>query len=112
MSLPFAPIQDLKLIAGVGGEKGGHMAQPLGQRRRGQQRVFTLAQVVIIEVHSQRKHVDRQRVGEGRLEETIPCALVDALLPGLAVERAAAGLPRILAGFAADLGLGLRPDKR
>ena len=56
------------------------MAQALGQRRSGQQRILALAQIVVVEVDRQRQHVNGQRVGEGRLEEGAAGALVDALL--------------------------------
>jgi hypothetical protein len=67
---------------------------------------------VVVEVHGQRQHVNGQHVGEGRLVVGVAGALVDALLGGfpfesLVVLGAAAGLPGVLAGFAADLGFGL-----
>ena len=108
----FAAVENLELVAGVGREEARHVAQPLGQRGRSQQRILALAQIVVIEVDGQRQHVDGQRIGERRLEESVARALVDSLLAGARVLRAAARLPRILAGFAAHLRLGLRPDQR
>ena len=49
----FAPVEHLKLVAGVGGEEPCDVAQTLGQGRSGQQRIFALAQVVVVEVNGQ-----------------------------------------------------------
>jgi hypothetical protein len=54
-----------------------------------------------------------QAAAQGRsLEVAGPRALVDVLLPRHAVLCAATALPRVLAGFAANLRLGLRPHQR
>ena len=78
---------------------------------------------MVVEVDGEREHVDGQGVGEGGVEITGAGALVDgdwgAAIEGAAVGgaqvrsanvlRAAAGLPCVLTGFTADLGLGLLP---
>ena len=123
---PFAAVKNLKFVAGIGGKKRGHVAQALGEGGRGQQRILALAQVVIVEVDGERKHVDGERIGEGRLEETHAGALVDARAGWTRAESiragghrarvrlqgAAAGFPCVLAGFAAHLRFGLRPGER
>jgi hypothetical protein len=48
--LPLAAVEHLKFVAWVGREEAGDVPQSLGQRRGGQQRVFALAQVVVVEV--------------------------------------------------------------
>ena len=65
LPLPFAPVEDLEVIAGVGGEEAGDVAEALGQGGGGQQRILALAQIVVVEVNGQRQHVNSQRVGEG-----------------------------------------------
>jgi len=97
------------------------VAEALGEGGSGEQGVVALAQVVVVEVDGEGKHVDGKRVGEGGVEEGAAGALVDGRGSGAAVERAAvksahalsaaACLPGILTGFTADLGLGLLPGE-
>src|SRR5271170_3255293 len=63
-----SPIKNLKLVAGVGGEESGNMPEAFGQGRRGDERVFALAQIGVVEVDGEREQVDRDSVGEGGLE--------------------------------------------
>src|SRR5580698_11204026 len=53
------------------------MAQTLCQRRCRQQGILTLAQIGVVEVKSEREHVNRQRVRECRFKETTFCLFVD-----------------------------------
>jgi hypothetical protein len=91
------------------------VAQALGQRRGGQQRIFAFAQVVVVEVERKREHVDGEGVGKGRLFVVFAGALVEG--HGCAfgvvhrVEGAAARFPGVLAGFTANAGLRLRPGE-
>src|ERR1035437_8062721 len=124
--LPFAAVEDLEVVALVGREEGGYVAEALGEGGGGEEGVVALAEIVVVEVHCEREHVDGQRVGEGGLEEGAASALVDGHLGGFAIEGAAvgsanirsahvlssaAGLPGVLTGFAADLGLGPLPGE-
>ena len=95
------------------------MTQALGERRCGQQRVFALAQLGVVEVDGEGQHVNGEGVRKGGVESrTWPFR---RHAPGFGRERArdrrlqlgkvlttlagaAPILPRILAGFAADLG--------
>ena len=63
-SSTLAPVQDLKLVASIGREQSGDVAQALRQRRCRQQRIFALPQVVVVEVDRERQHVDSERIGE------------------------------------------------
>ena len=56
-SLPLAPVEYLELVALVGREQAGDMAQSLGKGGGSQQRVLALPQVVVVEIHCQGKHV-------------------------------------------------------
>ena len=62
--LAFAPVVNLEFVSGIRREQTGDVAKPLGERRSGQQRVLALAQVVVIEVDSEREHIDGESVGE------------------------------------------------
>ena len=90
---------------------------------------------MVVEVDGEREHVDGQGVGEGGFEETAAgalvngdlCSAIEGVVVGGAqvgsaqvriahgrignVLGAAAGLPCVLAGFTADLGLGLLPGE-
>src|ERR1035437_4930641 len=128
--LPLAAVEDLELVALVGGEEGGNVPEALGEGGGGEEGVVALAEIVVVEVHREREHVDGQGVGEGGLEEGTASALVDGdlggHLGGFAIEgtalqianfrsahvlSSAAGLPGVLTGFTADLGLGLLPGE-
>ena len=61
----LAAIEDLEVVAVVGGEKAGDVAEALGEGLSGQQRVLALAQVVVVEVDGEGEHVDGQGIGEG-----------------------------------------------
>src|ERR1035438_9427109 len=111
-SLALAAVKNLELIAGIGGKEAGYVTQALGKGRRREQGVLPLAEVVVVEVDGQRKHVHGKRIGEGGLVVAIAGALIDGFLAaGAAVQGAAAGLPGVLAGLAPDLGFGLRPGE-
>src|SRR5579863_6763536 len=110
--LTFAAIEDLEVVAGVGREESGDVAEALGQGWGGKQRVLAFPEVVVVKVDRQGEHVDGEGVRECRLEVAGAGALVDSFLAGSAVLRTAAGFPGVLAGFSADLGLSLRPDQR
>ena len=111
----FAAVKHLELVAGIGREKRGDVPQALGECGRGQQRVLTLAQVMVVEVDRKRKHVNGERVRERRLEETHAGSFVNTragdLRTGVGLLGAAARFPCILAGFAAHLCLSLRPGE-
>jgi hypothetical protein len=67
--LAFAAVVDLEFVTGVGGEKNGDVAEALGEGGSGEERVFALAEVVVVEVNSKGEHVDGESVGERRLEK-------------------------------------------
>ena len=58
LSLAFAAVEDMKLIAGVGGKKGDNVAEAFGKSRRCEKGVLALAQIVVVEIDGQSKHVD------------------------------------------------------
>ena len=60
-----APVEDLKFVAGIGGKESGDVAEAFGQGGRGEERVFALAQIGVVEVEGEREHVDGDGVGEG-----------------------------------------------
>ena len=106
----------MEFVAGVVGEEGCYVAETLGEGWGGEEWILALAEVVVIEVDGHGEDVDRQRVRERGLEVAGAGAFVDSFLAGAgfgaaAVLRFATGLPGVLAGFTADLGLGLRPDE-
>src|SRR5258708_35575046 len=63
-SLGAPPVKDVELKTGIGGEQRGNLVQPLGQRRRRKQRIFTLPQLVVIHVQAESAQVNGNRVGE------------------------------------------------
>src|ERR1700733_12087711 len=73
-----AAIENLELVAFVGGEERGDMTQAFRKRGRGEQRILALAQVVILKVQREREHVDGKRVGKGGLLVIFARAFVDA----------------------------------
>ncbi len=110
------------------------MAQTLGQRGRGQQRIFALPQIGVVEVEREREHVNGQGIRKGGLKKAALCLFVDPALfhspacEGLvhagesslrharagafvapAVQCPAPAFVAVLAGFAAHLGQRLRP---
>src|ERR1700733_1987251 len=136
--LPFElmAIGDLKIIARVGWKEPGHMAQPLRQRWRGQQRILALPQIRVVEVKREREHINGQRIGERGFKEAALRPFVDPALfdtaacEGLihagesafrhacagafvaaAVQCPAAALVAILAGFATYVRQCLRPSQ-
>lgn len=54
LGLAFSPIVNLEFVSFVGRKDSGHVAQALRKSWRSQQRVFALAQIVVIEIDSQR----------------------------------------------------------
>ena len=60
--LAFATVEDLEVVAGVGWEEAGEVPQAFGERRCGQQRILALAQIVVIKINCERKHVDGQGI--------------------------------------------------
>src|SRR5258708_40014041 len=63
-SLGAPPVKDVELKTGIGWEQRGNLVQPLGQRRRRKQRIFTLPQLVVIHVQAESEQVNGNRVGE------------------------------------------------
>jgi hypothetical protein len=51
--LPPPTVPNLKLVSGVWRKHFRHMAQPLGQRGRSQQRILAFAQIRVIEINGQ-----------------------------------------------------------
>ena len=60
--LAFAAVEDLEVVAGVGREEAGEVAQALGERRCGEERILALAQIVVIKIDCEREHVDGQGI--------------------------------------------------
>ena len=114
LALAFAAVEDLEVVAGVGGEEGCDGAEAFGEGRGGEEGVLALAEVVVVKVHGEGEHVDGEGIGEGGLFVDFAGALVGghgfALGVEDGVEGAAAGFPCVLAGFSLDAGLGLGPD--
>ena len=112
--LAAAAVEDLEFVAGVGGKEGGDVAESFRQCRGGEEWVFALAQVGVVEVQREGEQIDGDGVGEGGFHEAVAGALVDGALGTVgaaAIGGAAAVFVGVLAGFAADIGLGLRPDE-
>src|SRR5271166_6724197 len=63
-----SPVVHRELISRIRRKHFVDLAQPLGQRRRSQQRIVALAQFLVIHVEKQRKRIHRNRIGEGSLQ--------------------------------------------
>jgi hypothetical protein len=109
-ALTAAAVTNLKLVAGVGGKHFGYVAESLGEGGGGEEGILALAQVGVVEINGEGEHVDGEGVSEGGLEVTGFGALID-FVAAAAIEGATAAFPRIVAGFAAHIGGGLRPDE-
>lgn len=83
------------------------MAQALGERGGGEQRVFALFQLGVVEVERSGEHIDGEGVGEGGFK----IGGLRFFVGGVAVESAAAVFPGVLTGFSACVGFGLRPHE-
>src|SRR5271157_3736117 len=102
-----SPVVHRELEAGIWWEQFVDLAQALGQRVRGQQRIVALAEVLVIHIEIQRQGIQRNGVGEGGQQ-----VLVARLLCLWAVSsRDLAQLIGIKARLAPDLILHLLPRK-
>src|SRR4051794_33532313 len=106
-NLRSATVEDVELEAGVWREELVHLLQAFGHGGRGQQRIFALAQFVVVHVQIQRQHIDSDGIGEGCAEIVILCLLVGG--PARARAGLLSELMRVEACFTADLAIYLRP---
>src|SRR5271165_3039011 len=53
-----SPVVHRELISRIGRKQLVDLAQPLGQRRRSQQRIVALAQLLVVHIEKQRQSVD------------------------------------------------------
>ncbi len=93
------------------------MAQSFRQCRGGEEWVFALAQVGVVEVQRDGEQIDGDGVGEGGFHEAVAGALVDGTLGTVgaaAIDGAATMFVGVLAGFAAHVGRrpATRRDRR
>ena len=111
----FAAVEDLEVVAVVGGEEDCDVAESFGECWGGKQRVLAFAEVVIVEIEGQGKHVDGQGVREGGLLIIFAGAFVGghggALSVRDGIKGTTASFPGVLAGFAANSSQGLRPGE-
>src|SRR5216683_1145473 len=116
-TLNAASITDGELIRRVGRKEAGDEAEAVREGLRGEKRVLAFAELRVVKVYRERELVDGDGVGEGRFEKAVSGFLVDdrfavdLVCLSAGCEREAAALPSVLAGFAADVGERLSPDK-
>src|SRR5882757_3815588 len=75
--LRAATVADGKLVALVGREEFVDLTEPVGKGLRCQKWIFTLTQVLIVEVETEREQIDSECVGEGCFQVGVPCLLID-----------------------------------
>jgi len=101
-----------ELVVLIGGEEVGYVAQAFGEAGAAMSGSRAREDRGSRSPRPSTAYLNGQRVREGRLEEALRarsrCSLGSLAAKRLVVLGAAAGLPGILAGFAADLCLGLR----
>ncbi len=83
-------------------EEFGRQAQAIGQSLWGQQRIFALAQLRVVEVEAQREQVDRDAASEKELSRKLLLARSSTVvLPSdLSIRDEVAALPSVLRGLA------------
>jgi hypothetical protein len=108
-----AAVADEEFVAFVGWEEAGDVAQSLGQGGCGEEWIFAFAQILVVDVGDLREHIDGKGVGEGCFLIVFASLFVGRGCGGFGVglKRFAARLPCVAAGFSADVGLSLGPDK-
>ena len=115
--LGASAVADGEVVAGVGGEELSHEAEAVGEGLRGKEGVLALSQFGVVEIHGEGELVDGEGVGEGGFEIAGLGFFVDGgaavhfVGGGVGGEGEVAGLPCVLAGFAAGVGEGLGPDE-
>src|SRR6266481_2816778 len=108
-SLGAPPVKDVELKTGIGRKQSCNLVQPLSQRGKREQRIFTLPQLVIIHVQAESEQVDGDRVGE--CGGSIVGAGLFVGASGAVAQSLFAELESIQAALAAYTVGNLRPDQ-